>query len=199
MPRAKTKPTPRTRCQDCGQPTPDYDIVHLLTEEGSRPLCSRCLSAAMARQAGVPFEHIQFHPIQLEDCEAVAHTFHFSTHFFGLGVAVDAFELFAGRRGGYQFQVIGKPDTDLLALLGQLIAKIRRALSVKYLAKCDWGWQIANQAVRGTIQTEPHPEHSLPVVVIDGRAISWDYFGWMLTTFEGSQFKLEIRDKSEEF
>ena len=199
MPRAKTKQVSQTRCHDCGQPTPGYDIVHLLMESGAQPLCSRCLSAVIAEQEGVAFEHIQFHPIQLEDCEGTLHTFRFATHFFGPGVAVDAFEVFEGRRGGYQFQVIGKPDDDLLELLGRLIAKIRRGLSVKYLEKGDWCWRIANQSVRGTIHTEPHPEHSVPVVEIDGRAISWEYFGQMLATFEGWQFKLEIRDKSEEF
>jgi hypothetical protein len=33
---------------------------------------------------------------------------------------------------------------------------------------------------------------------VDGREITWDEFGLMLMTFESWQFKLEIRDKSEE-
>jgi hypothetical protein len=37
-----------------------------------------------------------------------------------------------------------------------------------------------------------------PLLVIDGREISWDQFGQMLMGFEGWQFKLEIRDRSEE-
>jgi hypothetical protein len=38
----------------------------------------------------------------------------------------------------------------------------------------------------------------LPLLVIDGRQIDWDEFGRMLMSFEGSQFKLHIADKSEE-
>jgi hypothetical protein len=34
--------------------------------------------------------------------------------------------------------------------------------------------------------------------VIDGREVSWEQFGQMLMTFEGWQFKLELRDRSEE-
>jgi hypothetical protein len=34
--------------------------------------------------------------------------------------------------------------------------------------------------------------------VIDGREVTWEQLGRMLMGFEGSQFKLEIRDKSEE-
>jgi hypothetical protein len=42
-------------------------------------------------------------------------------------------------------------------------------------------------------------EGRVPLIVVDGRAITWEEFGRMLMTFEGWQFKLEIRDKSEEF
>jgi hypothetical protein len=38
----------------------------------------------------------------------------------------------------------------------------------------------------------------LPLLVIDGREITWEEFGRMLMTFEGFQFKLNIGDKSEE-
>jgi hypothetical protein len=38
----------------------------------------------------------------------------------------------------------------------------------------------------------------VPLLVIDGREITWEEFGRMLMTFEGWQFKLEIRDMSEE-
>ena len=34
--------------------------------------------------------------------------------------------------------------------------------------------------------------------VVDGKEITWQEMGRMLMTFEGFQFKLEIRDKSEE-
>jgi len=38
----------------------------------------------------------------------------------------------------------------------------------------------------------------VPPIVVDGREITWDRFGRMPMTFEGWQFKLEIRDQSEE-
>ena len=38
----------------------------------------------------------------------------------------------------------------------------------------------------------------VPLLMIDGREISWEQFGRMLMSFEGWQFKLEIRDRSEE-
>jgi len=38
----------------------------------------------------------------------------------------------------------------------------------------------------------------VPLVTVDGRQITWDEFGRVVMSFEGWQFKLEIRDKSEE-
>lgn len=38
----------------------------------------------------------------------------------------------------------------------------------------------------------------MPMVVSDGREISWDELGRMVAAFEGWQFKLEFRDGSNE-
>jgi hypothetical protein len=37
-----------------------------------------------------------------------------------------------------------------------------------------------------------------PLLVIDGREITWEQFGKMLMTFEGWQFKLQLLDRSDE-
>ena len=37
-----------------------------------------------------------------------------------------------------------------------------------------------------------------PLLVIDGQEVSWEQFGRMLMRFEGWQFRLEIRDRSED-
>ena len=39
------------------------------------------------------------------------------------------------QRGGDQFQIIGEPDDDPLSLLGRLIERMRRSLSVKHLVR----------------------------------------------------------------
>jgi hypothetical protein len=59
--------------------------------------------------------------------------------------------------------------------------------------------QIADRVVQGLIGWDDAAEGRVPLIVVDGRAITWAEFGRMLMTFEGWQFKLEIRDKSEEF
>jgi hypothetical protein len=161
----------------------------------------RCFNDEVAKSDGLTnFEHLKFDPIDLVDCAGKAHVFHFRIRLFGPGVALDAFELRDEHAAGYQFQVIGEPGDDLLALLGQLIDKIRRVLSHRHIVDGELGPQIADHGlVLGAIEWDETRGGQVPLVIIDGREITWDELGRMLMTYEGWQFKLEIRDKSEEF
>ena len=86
-----------------------------------------------------------------------------------------------------------------MVLLGRLIERMRRALSGKHLTDDAHGQQIADPGVvRGRIEWDDDRGGRVPLLVIDGREIDWDEFGRMLMSFEGSQFKLHIADKSEE-
>jgi len=155
-------------------------------------------NAEAARLGGLDFAHLNFEPVCLVDCSGQAHEFHFRTHLFGPGVALDAIEIRDGSPAGYQFQIIGDPEEDLLALLGRLIEKMRRALSVKHIQDREYGLQVADKVVRARIEWDEAEDGRVPLIVVDGREITWDQFGRMLMSFEGWQFKLEIRDKSEE-
>ena len=188
-------------CEECGRLTPGYDIVHFGSmDRGYRQLCSHCFNMEVAELGGLDFEHVQFDSMVLTDIQGEPHEFHFRTHLFGAGVLLDAFELRDGHPAGYRFQVIGEPEEDLLALLGQLIEKMRRSLAVKHLEDSEHGLQLADQQtiVRGLIEYDEAGDDRVPLLVIDGREITWEEFGRLLMSFEGWQFKLEIRDLSEE-
>jgi hypothetical protein len=189
------------QCEECGASTPDYDIINYGSMDGGyRQLCSRCVNADVAERTGCKdFEHIRFQPVRMTDAAGQAHDFHFRVRLFGTGVALDALELRNGCSAGYQFQVIGDPADDVFALLGRLIEKMRRALAIRHLDDDVSGPQIADhQLVRGRIDCDLDEADRTPCLVIDGREISWMEFGRMLMAFEGWQFKLEIRDMSEE-
>jgi hypothetical protein len=179
---------------------PSYDIIHYGSiEKGYRELCGQCFNSEAAELGGLEeFEHLNFEPVRIEDRSGKSHEFHFRTRLFGPGVAIDALEIRGGQPAGYQFQIIGDPEEDLLALLGRLIDKMRRALSIKHVEDGEYGLQIADREVRARIEWDEAEDGRVPLVVVDGREITWDQFGRMLMSFEGWQFKLEIRDKSEE-
>jgi hypothetical protein len=133
------------QCEGCGESTAGYDIISYGgMESGYRQLCSRCFNAEVAKLTGLDdFEHFRFDPIGIVDSAGEAHQFHFQVRLLGNVVALDAFELRDGVPSGYQFQMVGEPEDDLLALLGRLIEKIRRRLSVKYLTDGGHELQIA--------------------------------------------------------
>ena len=189
------------RCARCGQVTPSYEIVNYGSmEHGYKLICLQCLNKEMAEAMGLKgFEHAKFQPVGLTDCTGEVHEFHFRTNLFGMGVALDAFELRDGSPAGYQFQIIGNPEDDLLVLFGKLIQKMRRGLSTKHLIDGQHGLQIADdRVVRGKIEWDVAHDGRLPLLIIDGREVTWDELGRMLMSFEGWQFKLTVADKSEE-
>ena len=188
-------------CEGCGKSTPCYDIVSYGSAPGQRyrDLCSSCFNAEVAKHTGHDgFANIRFEPIGMVDRAGDQHEFHFQTRLLGNVVALDAFELREGSPAGYRFQVVGDPSDDALVLLGRLIEKMRRALSTQHLVEGQYGLQIAESTVRGRIEWDDSAAERTPLVVVDGREISWDDFGRMLMAFEGWQFKLDISDPSEE-
>lgn len=86
----------------------------------------------------------------------------------------------------------------MFALLGRLIQRIRKALSVKHIEDGQNGLQIVDDTVRGRIEWDDDEDGRVPLMVVDGREISWEEFGQMLMSHEGWQFKLEIFDPSDE-
>src|SRR5689334_7588689 len=191
----------RVICASCGVKVLPYEIMRSGSlETGYREICNQCFNTEVAKADGLTrFEHVKFAPVPIEDCTGASHLFYFRVRLFGIGVAIDAFELRKGYPFGYQFQIIADPEDDLMVVLGQLIEKIRRALSVKHITTGDFGWRIADhRVVRAVIQSDCRRGASLPVLAIDGREFSWHEFGRMLMTYEGWQLKLEIHDQSEE-
>ena len=144
------------------------------------------------------FENVSLHPVVMTDCAGERHEFHFRTRLLGSMLAIDAFELIADAPGGYQFQILGEPEDEPLSLLGRLIERMRRSLSVKYLVHSEHGTQVADWKVCGRIDWDASADGRTPLLVIDGREVSWEDFGRMLMTFEGWQFRLAISDRSEE-
>jgi hypothetical protein len=193
-------PSDTTVCAACGTAVPSYDVVSYGSiERGYRALCTSCFNTEVASALGLKrFEHVRLQPIVMTDCAGEQHEFRFRTTLLGDVMALEAFEFEAGMPGGYQFEMLGKPDDDPLPLLGRLIERMRRSLSVRYLETGEDGFRIMDQTVCGRIDWDESGDGRTPLLVIDGREISWDEFGRMLMSFEGWQFRLAIRDRSED-
>lgn len=188
-------------CGDvCDTAVPTYDVVNYGSiEQGYRELCNRCFNAEVASALGLErFENVCLHPVVMTDCAGERHEFHFRMRLLGTVTALDAFEVTAGAPGGYRFQMLGKPDDELLSLLGRLIERMRRSLSIKHLVRGEHGTQMADQTVCGRIEWDESKDGRVPLLVIDGEEVSWEELGRMLMSFEGWQFRVAICDRSEE-
>jgi len=169
-------------------------------EGGYRDLCNRCFNEEVARSGEIDFSHVQFEPLDVPDVTGALHRFYFEVLLLGDKVSLQAFELIGGDPGGYQFQVLGDAEADLFGLMGQMVPRIRRSLERQHLKAHSHmpGLHITERMVRGRITWDDNEDGRLPMLVIDGKEMSWDQFGRMLMTFEGWQFRLEILDRSEE-
>lgn len=189
------------RCNTCGRAITGFEsVLYGSIEGGYRDLCNRCFNQEVAATGEIDFSHVQFEPLEMPDVAGKTHRFHFEVRLLGDQVALEAFELVDGGPGGYQFQVLGDAEDDLFELMGQMVPRIRRLLARQHL-KTDAhmpGLHIADFLLRGHITWDDKEDGRQPMLVIDGREISWEQFGRMVMAFEGWRFRFEIRDRSEE-
>ena len=191
-------------CDDCSKTLLPFGSVHLGSiEKGYRHLCLACYNAAIAIHCGVDFQHTEFESVTLTDVDGVAHRFEFALKLLGDRVVLSAHDNEAYPIEGYGFQEISlDPNIEPLELFRRLFEKMRRALARKHLVQHDkFGLQITDSGIiRGYVSCDldSDSEERLPMLVIDGKPISWAQFGKMLASYEGSAFKLELFDKSEE-
>ncbi|MGH8210323.1 MAG: DUF7713 domain-containing protein [Steroidobacteraceae bacterium] len=188
-------------CHTCRETIAGYESVHYGSPEtGYRDLCGRCFNEEVARLGELNFEHVQFEPVEMMDAAGEPHRFQFCVRLHGEHVALEAFELKNGAPGGYTFEILGDPECDLFALMAQLIERMRRALTRRHLERDEGAarLRIADFLVRGRIEWDENEDGHFPLLVIDGREVTWEQFGQMLMSYEGWQFKLEIKDPSDE-
>jgi hypothetical protein len=189
-----------SQCAACGAIVPHYDTVNVVSEgHGDRILCTGCFNREMAHHTGLDFGEVKFEPLHLSDANGTVHEFHFRVLLFGDQLSLEAFDSTSEEEpSGYRFQILGDPLSDQFVLLGKLIEKMCRLLAVAHVRESDLGFQIVDETVRGRLEWDGEEDSHRPCVVIDGRRVEWDELGRMLMPFEGWQFKLEVRDPSDE-
>ncbi|NTW36987.1 MAG: hypothetical protein HGB17_12855 [Syntrophobacteraceae bacterium] len=186
------------KCTVCQSNVPHYDGVFLTIEGNSRFHCNGCYNRRLSEMAEIQFDHPDFQPVTLKDSDGKPHEFQFTTRLLPNGISIQALEIQKGSPQGYQFQVMGPLEGDVLAIFGQLFERIRSGLSQKHLEKAKHGMLISDSnVVRGRIEWDDDTGGEIPLLIIDGKPITWEQLGRMLMTYEGFNFKLEIFDPFE--
>lgn len=188
----------KEKCEVCCMMVPGYDVVLLGDGEKYRRHCSRCYNHVVSGMHELDFQHPDFQPIILKDVDGTPHEFHFRTRIIGTGVSIEALEIRDGEPQCYEFQILAGLEADPLELFGRLFERIRKALAIKHIETGKYGLQITDEnMVRGRITCDDENDGRVPLLVIDGKSVSWEEFGRMLMTYEGWNFKMEIFDRSE--
>ena len=116
---------------------------------------------------------------------------------FGDQLSLEALE--RGPDEGYEFSVIADAEQDLFVTFQTLFARIRRELGRRHIEPEGKGYRITQaDVVRGQITDDPDSFEQMPLLIIDGKPITWEALGRMVAPNAGFRFKLEIFDRSEE-
>ena len=187
------------RCDECGKEI-KHRSVHLTNSDGDpgRLLCLECYNREMAAIANVEFEHPTFPTVLLTDVDGEEHRFDFAVQLFGYRVTIEAYELEVEH--GYRFEIGGNPE-DVQKLFNKLLGRMRRGLSRKHIEVDESGEMpdmLDEMEARGRIEWDDESDGQLPLLVIDGKPVTWHQFGQILSSFEGWQFMLEIKEPTDE-
>jgi hypothetical protein len=122
------------------------------------------------------------------DCSGQTRPFLISYFPVNLGFAVHAEE--EGKQGlGYFFREFDAASPYLA--LGRLRGRIRKALAIRHIEQQEPGdFQAIHDTLRGRISYSDGEVG----FVIDGQFLTLRQFGKMVETFEGFEFRLELRD-----
>jgi hypothetical protein len=151
----------------------------------------------MAEYLGLDYAHVSFDPLTLQDLDGVPHTFEFRPHIFSDQLTLQALEV--GPERGYEFSVIADAEQDLFVTFQTLFERMRRELGRRHIEPEGSGYRITEgDVVRGQITDDPESLEQMPLLIIDGKPITWEELGRMVAPYAGFRFKLEIFDRSEE-
>ena len=191
------------KCEYCSTKVTNYNSINKSSENGFMCVCLHCYNKEMSEETGIDYDHIELQPILLQDSDSVDHTFHFTVRLLEERLVLKSFEIDGNNSAGYEFSMIGDIEDGLFALFSKLYEKMLKVLSMKHIYKDDdiGDWRISDEdIVRGQITCTPDSVDfdRNPMLIIDGKEISWEDFGQMLMTYEGFNFKLQIFDESDE-
>jgi hypothetical protein len=95
--------------------------------------------------------------------------------------------------------VIADAEQGLFITFQRLFESIRREFGRKHIEPDGDGCRITeDDVVRGQITDDPDSFEQMPLLIIDGKPVTWEELGRMVAPNAGFCFKLEIFDRSEE-
>lgn len=175
------------KCDLCDNPS----AVNMLDlADGETHLCLECNNRIMSEKLGIELPPLIHHRFILTDCEDVHHLF--DSEF----ILLPAFKLLRCYECGqtrYKCEVMGELTDGNGDLFNELIRRLMRMLSVKYIQHGSWN----DYNVYGYISY--NKDNGLNAFIIDGRPYSWEELGKGLHGLDGFQIKIEAARPTDDF
>lgn len=134
---------------------------------------------------------------EFSDIDGRKRIFEFRQFSVPTGFKYEAVEIQDGEPKGMVFSVLGdEVDTDYWK--NKLIEKIKKALAtkhIKYDERTDT-WLTCDSIIRGQIKWDS--ESKGPLIVVDGKELTWEAFAKAMLVYEGFQFFLKFIDPTED-
>ncbi len=183
------------KCDACGLREAK---IHLSIEDDQLSLCNDCYNEYMAGELEVELEEL-LESFSLKDSEGVVRTFLVETRLYPIGIFMEAKE---NIEFGYTFAVHGELEDDQQQLLNRLIEKTKKGIKEKFIeSKVFLSGQpyeaLTNDHFAGRIEYDEFAE-GLPLIIIDGRAYTWEEVGRLIKSYEGFQIKVKMYDQTDE-
>ncbi|OLO42391.1 hypothetical protein BTR23_04000 [Alkalihalophilus pseudofirmus] len=173
--------------------------IILTYEQETQHLCFRCYNKMMEEELGMELES-QPDSFSVTDFAVVSRSFVITSRLNPMGIYLEAEE--NNTEDGYKFAVYGELDCNQSELFNQLLNKVMRGVSKSYLTITAFpnGQQIESiveDKVIGRLDYDETNEDT-PLVIVDGKAYTWEQLGRMVSTFEGFQFQLKMVDMTDD-
>lgn len=156
-----------------------------------RPLCDRCADREIAQATGWPQLPPPHPPEVIVGADGERHVFRYRIFRWPGRVVAIADEV--GRaQGGHRLEVGADHFEDPGPLLERIRAAARSAAGRVQLTRDEQGQLLLEGSeVTGRLEGSDDP-YELPRVVIDGRPLSWEEFGELLSPTTGWSFRLTL-------
>lgn len=138
-------------------------------------------------------------PVVIVGPDRRRHSFVFRIWRAPTGISVELRESRRDGRDGYEFAVLGAHDADVDQLIDRVLEQAREEVARCYLRRDRHvgGWTLGEaDEVAGRISYDP--DGGPPRVVVDGRELTWDELGYLLSSYEGWRFRLTLHEQGDD-
>lgn len=122
-------------CEWCKSKTASNELINLSSKDNGKSelVCFECFNQEVASSVGIDLEAIRLKVMSFKDVDGTDRKFNITRQVFPIGICIEANEITVDGSEGYKVAVHGEIDCNQRELLKELINKIKKQISTKYI------------------------------------------------------------------